>query len=422
MKDEVLVIKGGAPLVGEVTLHGAKNAVLPLLLAGALTEDDVDIVDCPYISDVAAMIELMRSLGVEVVRDGRRVRVSGRAHSACADGNFAKVMRSSMFMPGALLNTVHEVHMPLPGGCDIGARPLDIHIDGLRAMGVKIEQDKDFLNCSAQKLRGAAIFMRYPSVGATENLMMCATLAEGETMLVNCAREPEISCLARGLRAMGADISGEGSSVIKIRGVERLHGATLRPCADRIVAGTLIAAVAAAGGDVGIYGAQPDDCRSVIDVFKWDGCKIEYDGVCMRIRSEGRVRPCNVTTAPFPLFPTDMQAQTMAAMCFADGISVIDETVFERRFSHARELVKLGANISIDGGRAIIGGRAKDKGRMRGADMCARDLRGGAGLAVAALASEGTSRIFNLKFIDRGYESIEKMLSSLGADVRRIAP
>lgn len=418
---DALIIRGGTPLNGDVTLHGAKNAVLPLLLAGTLSEEKVEIEDCPHISDVDAMLGILRSLGVDVAREDRRICVCGCAKYARADKELARVMRSSMFMLGALISTVREVHMPLPGGCDIGARPLDIHVDGFRAMGARVECGADSLDCYADRLRGADIVMRYPSVGATENLMMCASLADGVTRLINCAREPEIVCLAKGLKAMGASIAGEGTSVMTIEGKESLHGAKLSPCGDRIVAGTLIAACAVAGGDIKIYGIDGKDCQSVIDVFCSDSCRIDADPVCIRVRSDGRVRARNVCTAPFPLFPTDMQAQLMAAMCFSDGVSAIDETVFERRFSHARELVKLGADISLDGGKATVRGCASTHTRLRGADMYARDLRGGAGLAVAALGAEGTSRIFNLTYIDRGYESLEALLSGLGADVKREA-
>ena len=405
---------------GEVTVHGAKNAVLPLLLAGTLTDEEVEICDCPFISDVEAMTLLMRSLGVDVAREGRRIRVRGGAKRASADGALSKTMRSSMFMLGALLATVREVHMPLPGGCNIGARPLDIHIDGLRAMGARVEARDDMLHCCADELHGADIVMRYPSVGATENLMMCASLARGDTCLINCAREPEIVCLARGLKAMGGDISGEGTSVMRIRGVRKLRGASLMPCGDRIVAGTLVAATAVAGGDVAIYGVDPCDIASVTDAFKSDHCLIDDDGVCVRVRADGRIRPVNISTAPFPLFPTDMQAQLMGAMCFADGVSVIDETVFERRFAHARELVKLGADITLDAGRAIVRGSGLTGGRLKGATMYARDLRGGAGLVIAALGAEGESKIFDIGYIDRGYERPEDMLSCLGADISRL--
>ncbi len=309
--------------------------------------------------------------------------------------------------------------MPLPGGCNIGARPLDIHIDGLSAMGARVETREDMLDCYADELRGADIVMRYPSVGATENLMMCASLAKGDTLLINCAREPEIVCLAKGLKAMGADICGEGTPVMRIRGVRRLKGASLAPCGDRIVAGTLVAATAVAGGDVRIYGVDPRDISSVTDVFKSDHCLISGDGVCVRVRADGRIRPVNISTAPFPLFPTDMQAQLMGAMCFSDGVSVIDETVFERRFAHARELVKLGADITLDAGRAIVRGSALTGRRLQGTKMHARDLRGGAGLAIAALGAEGESAIFDIGYIDRGYERIEDMFSCLGADISR---
>ena len=416
MNGEHIVITGGRRLEGSVTVHGAKNAVLPLLAAGILTEEELIVEDCPYISDVDSMTELLSEIGARVLREGRRICVSGKATGARASETLCKSMRSSMFMLGALLSSTGRVEMPLPGGCDIGARPLDIHLDGLRRMGARTECDGNYLRCTADRLHGADIFMRYPSVGATENLLMCASLAEGSTMLVNCAREPEIVALAKGLKAMGAKISGEGTSVIKVEGVKRLGGAALNAGGDRIVAGTLIAAVSLCGGDVTVYGAKPEDMRSVIDAFRSQYCDIEENGVCLRVRSQGRVRARSVITAPYPLFPTDMQPQYFACQCFSDGASKICETVFDGRFAHAREFAKMGADISVCANSATVFG--KEKG-LHGADLIASDLRGGAGLCIAALKTEGESRVFNPHFIDRGYENFESMLSALGADIRR---
>ncbi len=417
---DVIVIRGGNPLHGSVRLHGAKNAVLPLLMAATLTDEEATIVDCPDISDVRAMIKLLTSLGVEVSREGRNIRVSGRVQAREGDENSAKVMRSSMFMLGALLATTGEVHMPLPGGCDIGGRPLDIHIDALKKMGAEAQISGGVLHCKAKRLEGADIIFRYPSVGATENVLMCAALANGTSRIINCAREPEISSLACALKAMGARIYGEGSSVMTVEGVKALRGAKLTPCADRIVAGTLLAATAAAGGDIFVYGAEQRDLRAVADAFCGEHCKVGFDSAGVRVRSDGCVSARNITTAPFPLFPTDMQPQFMAASCYSDGVSVINETVFERRFSHARELAKMGADITLDGRRAIVRGSALLHAQLAGAHMRAQDLRGGAGLIVAALAAKGESVIEGARFIDRGYENIEETLRLLGADVERL--
>ncbi len=401
--------------MGSLQIHGAKNAVLPMLAAGLLTEDGVSVSDCPHISDIDAMLALVGELGAKAERKGRNVIVYGRATRTCVSGQLASVMRSSMFMLGALLASLGEVKMPLPGGCDIGARPLDIHLDGLRKMGAICEFEDGELRCYAKALHGADIVMRYPSVGATENLLMCASLATGRTTLVNCAREPEIISLARCLRAMGANITGEGTSVMTVEGVRKLHGASASPCADRIVAGTVMAAVALAGGDVSMYGISPNLLSSVTDVFQAAGASVTCDSACMRVRSDADLRALSVSTAPFPLFPTDMQPQLMACLCYAKGVSFVRETVFENRFAHAEELSRLGARVVTGGDVACISSPEP----LHPAVMSAKDLRGGAALVISALGIDGESEILNPHFIDRGYEDLPKLLRSLGADVTR---
>lgn len=413
MDDRCIEIKGGSRLCGKLTVHGAKNAVLPLLAASLLTDEEVTIDNCPYISDVDNMAKLLCELGAHVVREGRRISVSGHVSGVRTGTRLYKTMRSSMFMLGALLCVLGEVEMPLPGGCDIGARPLDIHLDGLRRMGARTLCDGEILNCRASGLTGAKIVMRYPSVGATENLLMCASLANGETMLVNCAREPEIVALAEGLRAMGAKISGEGTSVICIEGVKKLHGAVLHIGGDRIVAGTVLSATALCGGDVTVYGADVGDMKSIFQSFRSEHCSIDESPLGFRVRSDGQMKARSVITAPYPLFPTDMQPQFLACQCFADGVSRVQETVFENRFSHAKELLKMGANINVHANCATVLG-----GRLHGADVYATDLRAGAGLCVAAMRAEGVSRVFNPHYIERGYEDFAEMFSSLGADIK----
>ncbi|MCM1394370.1 MAG: UDP-N-acetylglucosamine 1-carboxyvinyltransferase, partial [[Eubacterium] siraeum] len=309
MSEKCIVINGGNALSGSVEVRGAKNAVLPLLAVSILTKDDVIIENCPYISDIENMTHILEELGAQITREGLRIRVRGSVTRGCADEVLYKSMRSSMFMLGALLSVLGEVEMPTPGGCAIGARPLDIHLDGLRRMGAQAYFDGENLKCKAKRLHGANIVMRYPSVGATENLLMCASLAEGCTTLVNCAREPEIVTIAHALKSMGAKISGEGTSVMQIEGVKELKGATLKPCGDRIVAGTVLSATALCGGDVRVYGVDAGDLRSIIQAYKNERCEVSENGVGFRIRSDGFIQAKSVITAPFPLFPTDMQPQ-----------------------------------------------------------------------------------------------------------------
>ncbi len=416
MKEDAILIRGGRELRGTATVHGAKNAVLPMLAAALLTDETVTVCDCPYITDVDAMERLLAELGAQVERDGRRISVGGSVRNVCADARLYKTMRSSMFMLGALLAVTGEARLPLPGGCAIGARPLDIHINGLQLMGAKIKSVGDTLECRAEKLHGADIVMKYPSVGATENLLMCAALAEGTTRLINCAREPEIVSLAEALRAMGARISGDGSSVMRIDGVDRLYGACIKPCGDRIVAGTILIAVALCGGDVRVYGTDAEYLRSVIGALSAKGCTVKNEGAYLHVISDGYVGARSVVSAPFPLFPTDLQPQMCALLCFSDGVSQVTETVFESRFAHLNELAKLGATSYVMGNTAYICGRRD----LKGADMTARDLRGGAGLCIAALKAEGESMIGMPHFIDRGYEGLCDCFASLGADIKRI--
>lgn len=421
---EYLRVKGGEELFGRIKLHGAKNAVLPLLALGVLSEDDVTVRDCPCISDVDTMVSLLQDLGLKTERKGRDITVSGRANSVSVQESLCRDMRSSMFMLGALLCACKEVIMPLPGGCTIGARPLDIHFDGLRKMGASVQLKDGKIRCSAQQLKGADIVIKYPSVGATENLLMCASVAQGRTTLINCAREPEIISLAQALRIMGARISGEGSSVMRIEGVKELGGCRITPVGDRIVAGTVLCATALCGGEVSIEGANAYHLQPVIRILQNEDCEIRGDESCLSVRSAGKTHAFNVTTAPYPLFPTDMQAQIFACACFSDGVSSITESVFENRFAHAHEYKKLGADIYLaDKRRAIVSGSESpyfNGEELHGADLYARDLRGGAGLLLAAMKIKDESKIFNVEYVDRGYESIENMFSQLGANVSRI--
>ncbi len=414
-KRECFVINGGRRLSGSVELHGAKNAVLPILVAATLSDDCVIVEDCPSISDVDNMLKLIEILGARVVRDGRRVCVYGRVGNAHVGDDLIGVMRSSMYVLGALLANVKEVSMPYPGGCQIGARPMDIHLSALERLGARCSFDGERLHCKAQRLVGGDIVLRYPSVGATENALICAVLAKGYSKIVNAAREPEIVSLARALRAMGARIMGEGTSVIFVEGVERLGGACVTPVADRIVCATLMCAVDVCGGEIEIKRGNLAHQNCLIDVLKRDGCTIDGDEFSLRISSRGVVEPCEVTTGPYPLFATDVQPQLLATRCFANGVSKMRETVFENRFAYVDELKRMGALIDVNGREAIIACENK----MTCANMHATDLRGGAGLCIAALKTEGESAVFNTHYIDRGYEQIEKMFGALGADIKR---
>lgn len=417
---EYFEIKGGNSLCGQLTIHGAKNAVLPILAASILSEETVTVEDCPYISDVDAMCRLLECAGASVEREGRRISVRGRATRACITDDLCKDMRSSMFMLGALLTSLGEVEIAYPGGCKIGSRPLDIHIDGLRKMGAEAEYTRSGLRCFAKKLKGADIVMKYPSVGATENLLMCASMAQGTTTLINAAREPEIISLVKCLRAMGAHIVGEGTSVMRIEGVDKLGGCTITPVGDRIVAGTVLSAVALCGGEVRLDGISERYLGAVTGALRSKDCEISSDSTSIRIRANGRAHAMRITTAPYPLFPTDMQPQLFALACFADGMSEIEETVFENRFAHASEFEKLGAKIHIRNNTAKIDGNPLIANRLRNdVELQAKDLRGGAGLIIGALKVKGKTRVFGTEYIDRGYERIEDIFGMLGGDVCR---
>ena len=421
---DTFLIKGGNELYGQVDLHGAKNAVLPMLAASLLTKDEVIVKDCPYITDIANMAELLKDVGANVLVEGRNIRVRGQATKSCFSQKFEKVMRSSMFMLGSLLATVKEVKLALPGGCKIGSRPLDIHLDGLKKLGAVCEEKDGVVVCRAKQLKGAKILMRYPSVGATENLIMASVLAEGETMLINCAREPEIVCLVDLLRMMGAQISGEGTSVVRIVGVKELGGASIQPIKDRIVAGTYLSALAICGGELLLDGVRKQDVRTTLFALENKNFKVYDDGVSLRARA---IKPtpldkdlcdqiaCDMTTGPYPLFATDMQPMISAVKCFSNGVTRMRETVFENRFSHLKEMQKLGADIRIDGDVAWI-----RRGDLHAGEMIAKDLRGGAGLSIFAMGIEGESIVRGAKFIDRGYEDFAGNFQKIGCNIKRI--
>ncbi len=412
-----LKIRGGRRLGGEVTVSGAKNAALPILAASLLTADELIVDNVPQLQDVATMLKLLKQMGVATERDGATLRLTARDLSSVeAPYELVKTMRASILVLGPLMARAGSARVSLPGGCAIGARPVDQHIRGLEALGATIRIENGYVVAEAKRLRGARIVTDMVTVTGTENLMMAATLAQGETILENAAREPEVVDLATALNAMGARIRGAGTDCIAIEGVERLHGARHSVMPDRIETGTFLTAVVAAGGSVVLRGASADTLGSVLDKLREAGAQIDAQNGALRIRMDSRPRGVSLRTAPYPDFPTDMQAQFMAVNCVADGVGTITETIFENRFMHVSELQRLGANITIEGNTATV--RGVDK--LAGAQVMATDLRASASLVVAALAADGETTVNRIYHLDRGYEHMERKLSALGADVDRV--
>jgi UDP-N-acetylglucosamine 1-carboxyvinyltransferase len=413
-----LRITGGRPLEGEVRISGAKNAALPIMCAALLSAKPLSLTNVPRLMDTATMTKLLGQLGAEVERgNGRMVLQAKTVSRPVAPYELVKTMRASVLVLGPLLARCGRAQVSLPGGCAIGARPVDQHIKGLQAMGATINVEHGDMHASVERLRGARIVMDLVTVTGTENLMMAATLAEGTTVLENAAREPEVIDLARCLTAMGAKIEGAGGDVIRIDGVASLGGAEHRIMPDRIETGTYLAAAVAAGGKVRLAGAMPETLEATLEKLREAGATIRLGESSIEIESQGRPRSVSVRTAPHPGFATDMQAQFMALATIASGSASITETIFENRFMHALEMQRMGADISILGNTALVRGVE----RLQGATVMATDLRASAGLVVAALAAEGTSQIERIYHLDRGYETLEKKLSALGARVERIS-
>ena len=411
-----LVIIGGGGLAGEIPVSGAKNAALPIICASLLTAEPLVLDNVPALHDVATMQRLLSQMGVSCARDGGALTLdAARVDRPEAPYELVKTMRASILVLGPLVARLGMARVSLPGGCAIGARPVDQHIKGLEALGATIRLDHGYIVAEAKRLKGTRIVTDVVTVTGTENLMMAATLADGETVIENAAREPEIIDLALCLCRMGALISGAGTDRIVVRGVERLHGASHRVMADRIETGTFLTAVAAAGGDVTLTGARPESLEAVLDKLTEAGARIEVGESHLRIVARGRMRSVNLRTAPYPAFPTDMQAQFMALNAIADGTSIVTETIFENRFMHAQELQRLGARIEIEGNTAII----KGVPRLTGATVMATDLRASASLVVAGLVAEGETVIDRIYHLDRGYEALEAKLSAVGAKVSR---
>ena len=413
-----LLIQGGVPLSGDVAMSGAKNAALPILCACLLTNEPLRLKNLPQLNDIATMLRLIGQMGVTVTMEGNDSLIldAGGLNKPLAPYDMVKTMRASILVLGPLLARCGEARVSLPGGCAIGARPVDQHIKGLQAMGADIHVEQGYIQARATRLKGARIFTDMVTVTGTENLMMAATLAEGETIIENAAREPEVVDLANCLIAMGARISGAGGDRIVIQGMERLHGATHSIMPDRIETGTYLCAAAATGGEVRLTHTACDYLDAVIDKLREAGCEITCGPHEIWLKAPARLKAVSLRTEPYPAFPTDMQAQFMAINCVAEGTAIIRETIFENRFMHAVELIRLGANIRIDGSNAVVTGVP----HLDGATVMATDLRASASLVIAGLVAQGETLIERIYHLDRGYERIEEKLSRLGASVRRV--
>lgn len=417
---EKLIVKGGNRLVGAVKTSGAKNAVLPIIAASILGTTPSHLDEVPMLEDVHTISEVLKCLGLSVECSPEKNVLdidSTEITSYEAPYELVRTMRASFLVMGPLLARIGKARISMPGGCAIGARPIDIHLKGFEALGVKIEQGHGYIEASAPEgLKGTSIYFDFPSVGATENIMMAASLAEGTTILENAAEEPEIVDLANYLNKMGAKIRGAGTDTIRIEGVDKLHGADYTIIPDRIEAGTYMIAAAMTGGDVVVENVLPEHQKPLIAKLREAGAVVEEDIDKVRVIGKNPLQAVSIKTLPYPGFPTDMQAQMMAMMVIAEGRSKVTETVFENRFMHVVELNRMGAQISTEGRSAVIDGPCK----LTGCDVRATDLRAGAAMILAGLVAEGTTRIGDLHHIDRGYENIVAKLKNLGADIERV--
>jgi len=412
-----LRIAGNGPLRGEVRASGAKNAALPILAAALLSDEELVLDNVPQLADISTMSRLLRGMGVAWEREGDSVRLRAAALTSTeAPYELVKTMRASILVLGPLVARAGQARVSLPGGCAIGARPVDQHIKGLQALGAEIAIEHGYVVARASRLTGTRIVTDMVTVTGTENLMMAAVLARGETVIENAAREPEVVDLAECLNAMGARVRGAGSDRIVIEGVERLHGARHAVMPDRIETGTFLVAAAATGGELTVTGAAPRSLDAVLEKLREAGASIDSGADWIRIAMRGRPRAVSLRTAPYPAFPTDMQAQFMALDAIAEGVGRISETIFENRFMHVPELQRLGAAIDIDGHTAIVHGVP----RLSGASVMATDLRASASLVIAALAAEGDTLIDRIYHLDRGYDRMEVKLAALGACIERV--
>jgi UDP-N-acetylglucosamine 1-carboxyvinyltransferase len=416
---EKYIINGGNKLYGNVKIQAAKNAVLPILAATVLTDNEIRIVNVPKISDVTNMLKILKRLGCKTVFDGNDVLVD--SSSACffeIPSELARELRSSLFLLGSVISRFNRAKIAYPGGCDIGLRPVDLHLNGLKRLGVQIEEENGYIICACDCLKGNEIMLDCPSVGATENIMLAAVKAEGTTVIKNSAREPEIEDLQNFLNSIGAKIKGAGSGTITIEGVKKLGGGAYLPVFDRIEAGTFLISAAMCGGEICCEGVCAENLSSLIHKLRENGCKIHIKSD--KIIIENHKRLCSVKsieTQPYPGFPTDLQAQMTALCCISKGQSIITENLFETRFKYVPELRKMGADITVVDRNAFVRGVEK----FKGATVLAQDLRGGAALVCAALSAEGCSEVLDISHIDRGYGGFEYKLRSLGADIVRVA-
>lgn len=410
-------INGGVKLTGEYELTGAKNAVLPILAATIVTGNECKIKSCPDLSDVQTMFTILKELGCGITKEEDGIVIDTRPiNSYTIPEHLMREMRSSVFLMGPMIARCGKVTLSYPGGCEIGLRPIDIHLSALKKLGVTIKEAHGFMECTADRLVGSKIILDFPSVGATENVMLAATAAEGETRIINPAKEPEIIDLQRFLNACGAEVRGAGTGEIVIHGKNSYNQVEHRVIPDRIEGGTVLAAVAITGGNVVLRNAIPEHMSMTLSKFKEAGCRIREGKDVIELSSPGRLKAVEtVRTLPYPGFPTDMQSQFLTLMTMAQGTSVITETIFESRFKHVEELRKMGARIKVDGRTAIVTGVKN----LMGARVVAKDLRGGASLVIAGLGAEGETVIENICHIDRGYDKFEMALSKIGADIKR---
>ncbi|HEX9022076.1 MAG TPA: UDP-N-acetylglucosamine 1-carboxyvinyltransferase [Nitrospirota bacterium] len=412
-----IVINGGRKLSGEVSISGAKNAALPIMAASLLCEGEHRIANVPSLVDVKTLAKIIRNMGVTVeLTDHAAIIDSSRLSTPEAPYDLVRTMRASVLVLGPLVARFGKARVSLPGGCAIGARPVNLHIDGLRKMGADVDIEHGYVVASAKRLRGARIYFDIVTVTGTENLMMAASLADAETILENAAREPEVVDLAQALIGMGAMIEGAGTDVIRINGVERLRPMNYTVLPDRIETGTFVIAAAITGGNVLIRRCNPAHLDALLAKVSEAGAQVRTDGNSIRVEGSGQVNPVSIKTLPYPGFPTDMQAQFMSLMALAEGTSVINETIFENRFTHVAELRRMGADIVIEGRSAVVKGVPK----LSGAPVMATDLRASASLILAGLAAEGKTVVSRIYHLDRGYEDIEEKLLGLGADIERI--
>ncbi|ABW18924.1 UDP-N-acetylglucosamine 1-carboxyvinyltransferase [Alkaliphilus oremlandii] len=415
-----IIISGGNRIHGEIRVGGAKNSVLPILAATVLNGGTNIVHDIPNLLDVDIMEKILISLGCSVERENGTIVVNSKElNNYEIPETLVREMRSSIIFLGALLSRYGKVKISYPGGCEIGQRPIDLHLKSLREMGAKIEEKHGFLNCEAKELKGCEIQLDFPSVGATENIMLAAVFAKGTTIIRNAAREPEIIDLENFLNAMGGRVSGSGTATIRIEGVERLYDVEHNIIPDRIVAGTYLIATAITKGEIVLRNVIHEHLQSILYKLREAGCIVQIYNHSLKLIAPKDIKAIeSIRTLPYPGYPTDMQAQMMSLMTLSDGITIVTENIFENRYKHANELIRMGANIKVDGRVAIIKGVPK----LSGATVVAQDLRGGAALILAGLAAEGTTIIENIKHIERGYENIHQVLNSLGANVAKDSP